>query len=59
MSNNYNLDVQVIPYSDESTLCVVCKQRIELEQVNDDFVFRDAKNVCVEGKSCISHIQCY
>lgn len=25
LTKNYYLDVEVIPYSDESTLCVVCK----------------------------------
>ena len=52
-------DAEIIPYSDESTLCVVCSQRIEIEQLDnseEDLVFKDAKNVTIEGKQGIAHL---
>lgn len=53
-------DSEIIPYNDESTLCVVCKQRIELKQQPDgELVFKDAKQVCIDGKQGIAHQQCY
>lgn len=48
-------DAEVIPYNEESTLCVVCRQRIELEQVGDDFVFKEGKHVQIDGQSSIAH----
>ena len=50
------LENEVSPYNEESTLCIVCKQRIDIEQLGDDFVFREGKHVNVDGKNCISHI---
>lgn len=58
-NKNVNLDAEVIPYNKESTLCVVCRQRVEIEQRDDDLVFVEGKNVNVEGKNCIAHINCF
>jgi len=39
------IDAEVIPYQDESTLCVICKQRLDIEQQGDELVFKNARAV--------------
>jgi formaldehyde-activating enzyme involved in methanogenesis len=53
------IDAEVIPYQDESTLCVICKQRLDIEQQGDELVFKNARAVSTgEGKSGVIHAMC-
>lgn len=44
-------ECETIPYTGESTLCVVCKQRIDLLYVGDELLFKDCKQVILEGQT--------
>lgn len=52
--------MEVIPYvKDKTTLCIVCNQRIEIENTENEIVFKEAKNVTVDDSVQIIHATCF